>query len=193
MSQPRKTRFSTQALATPALLAAALMQTAAGELPRQPADAPITQHLAVDGGRIAYDDTGGSGPLVIAVPGMGDLRSEYRALRPLLQRAGYRVVTMDVRGFGESSAQWRDLSARAVGGDVLRLVEHLDAGPAVVLGNSFAAGSALWAAREAPQQVRGVALICHLAYMDNIGACRIPSGIKLKPPPLGHSINRGKF
>lgn len=159
MTQPRKTRFSAQALASPALLAAAIMQTTASELPPQPADAPITQYLAVDGGRIAYDDTGGSGPLLIAVPGMGDLRSEYRALRPALRQAGYRVVTMDVRGFGESSAQWRDLSARAVGGDVLRLVEHLDAGPAVVLGNSFAAGSALWAAREAPQQVRGVALL----------------------------------
>lgn len=159
MSQPRNTRFSAQTLATQALMAAALMQTAAAESPRQAPGALPTHHLAVDGGRIAYDDTGGSGPLVIAVPGMGDLRSEYRALRPALRQAGYRVVTMDVRGFGESSAQWRDLSARAVGGDVLRLVEHLDAGPAVVLGNSFAAGSALWAAREAPQQVRGVALL----------------------------------
>jgi hypothetical protein len=30
------------------------------------------------------------------------------------------------------------------------LLEHLDAGPAVILGNSFAAGSALWAAHDAP-------------------------------------------
>lgn len=159
MNLSRTTRFSPQAMATPALLASAMMLTAASERPPQPTAAPITQYLAVDGGRIAFDDSGGSGPLVIAVPGMGDLRSEYRALRPALHQAGYRVVTMDVRGFGDSSAQWRDQSARAVGGDVLRLVEHLDAGPAVVLGNSFAAGSALWAAREAPQQVRGVALL----------------------------------
>ena len=40
--------------------------------------------LPVGEGRVAYDDTGGSGPLVLAIPGMGDLRSEYRALRPLL-------------------------------------------------------------------------------------------------------------
>lgn len=124
-----------------------------------PATASTTRFQAVGEGRIAYDDTGGSGPLVLAIPGMGDLRSEYRALRPLLQRAGYRVVTMDVRGHGETSVRWSDYSAHAVGRDALALIEHLGAGPAVVLGNSFAAGSALWAAHDAPAQVRGVVLL----------------------------------
>lgn len=129
---------------------------------RAPAPKPEplpTRYLATEGGQLAYDDSGGPGPLVVAVPGMGDLRSEYRALRPLLRAAGYRVVTLDVRGFGESSAQWDDLSARAVGRDVQRLIRHLNAGAAVVLGNSFAAGSALWAAREAPSLVRGAVLL----------------------------------
>lgn len=118
-----------------------------------------TRYMFATEGRIAYDDTGGAGPLVVAIPGMGDLRSEYRALRPALQQAGYRVVTMDVRGHGDSSAQWSDHSARAVGRDALALIEHLGAGPAFILGNSFAAGSALWAAHDAPAQVRGVALL----------------------------------
>jgi pimeloyl-ACP methyl ester carboxylesterase len=118
-----------------------------------------TRFLAVDGGRIAYDDSGGNGPLILALPGMGDLRSEYRLLRPKLEASGYRVVTMDVRGFGETSAQWDDYSAHAVGQDALALIAHLDAGPAVILGNSFAAGSALWAAHDAPARVRGVVLL----------------------------------
>jgi pimeloyl-ACP methyl ester carboxylesterase len=87
------------------------------------------------------------------------LRSEYRLLRPKLEASGYRVVTMDVRGFGETSAQWDDYSAHAVGQDALALIAHLDAGPAVILGNSFAAGSALWAAHDAPARVRGVVLL----------------------------------
>ena len=120
---------------------------------------PPTRYLAVDGGAIAYDDTGGAGPLVVAIPGMGDLRSEYRLLRPALQKAGYRLVTMDVRGHGETSAVWDDYSARAVGGDALALIRHLRSGPAVVLGNSFAAGSALWAAHDDPEQVRGAVLL----------------------------------
>lgn len=118
-----------------------------------------TQRMPRGEGHIAYDDTGGSGPLLLAIPGMGDLRSEYRALRPLLQRAGYRVVTMDIRGHGETSACWPDYSAHAVGRDALALIEHLAAGPAVILGNSFAAGSALWAAQDAPAQVCGVVLL----------------------------------
>ena len=65
---------------------------------------PSNRLFAVHGGQIAYDDTGGNGSLILAIPGMGDLRSEYRLLRPLLAGAGYRVVTMDVRGFGATSA-----------------------------------------------------------------------------------------
>ena len=63
-----------------------------------------TRLLEIEGGRIAYDDTGGDGEPIIAIPGMGDLRTEYRHLSPALQEAGFRVVTMDIRGFGESSA-----------------------------------------------------------------------------------------
>jgi pimeloyl-ACP methyl ester carboxylesterase len=118
-----------------------------------------TRFLERDGGRIAYDDTGGSGALILAIPGMGDLRSEYRLLRPVLMRTGYRVVTMDVRGFGETSARWNDYSAHAVGRDALAVINHLNAGAAVILGNSFAAGSALWAAHDAPERVSGAVLL----------------------------------
>ena len=133
--------------------------SASSATPVTPAPEPTPQYLAIGAGRIAYDDPGGSGPLVIAIPGMGDLRSEYRMLRPVLQQAGYRVVTMDLRGMGDSSAQWDDYSAHAVGRDALALVARLDAGPAVLLGNSFAAGAALWAAHDAPERVSGVALL----------------------------------
>ena len=118
-----------------------------------------TQFITTEGGRIAFEDTGGNGPAILAIPGMGDLRSEYRLIRPALQQAGYRVITMDARGFGETSAQWSDLSARAVGRDAVAVLKHLGAGPATIMGNSFAAGSALWAAQEAPEHVNGVVLV----------------------------------
>jgi len=118
-----------------------------------------TQFLVAPEGRIAFDDTGGSGRLVVAVPGMGDMRAEYRYLTPSLTAAGARVVTMDVRGFGQTSAAWPDYSAHAVSRDVVALIRHLGAGPAIVAGTSFAAGSALWAAHDAPALVCGVVLI----------------------------------
>lgn len=124
-----------------------------------PAEAPETRYLARPAGRIAYDDTGGSGPLVVALPGMGDLRAQYRYLRPLLVQAGYRVVTVDVRGHGESSAEWPDYSARAVGDDALALIHHLGRDKAYLVGNSFAAGAALWAAKAQPEAVPGIVML----------------------------------
>ena len=118
-----------------------------------------TQFITTEGGRVAFEDTGGHGPAILAIPGMGDLRSEYRLIRPILQQAGYRVVTMDARGFGETSAKWSDFSARAVGRDAVAVLQYLGVGPATIMGNSFAAGSALWAAQDAPDQVNGVVLL----------------------------------
>lgn len=109
-------------------------------------------------GRLAYDDAG-QGPLVICAPGMGDLRGVYRFLAPALERAGYRVVTLDVRGHGESSPRWADFSVAAIGADMLALARSLKAGPAVLIGNSMAAGAVVWAAVESPAQVAGLVLI----------------------------------
>lgn len=120
---------------------------------------PETRFLDRPSGRIAYDDSGGTGSLIVAIPGMGDLRQQYRFLRPRLVRAGYRVVTLDLRGHGESSAKWTDYSPRAIGGDALALIHHLGADRAVLLGNSFAAGAALWAAHEEPDAVQCIGML----------------------------------
>jgi pimeloyl-ACP methyl ester carboxylesterase len=107
-----------------------------------------TQYFERDGGRIAYDDTGGDGPLVLCTPGMGDLRGEYRFLAPELEQAGYRVVTMDLRGHGDSSTGWPSYSVDAIGSDIAALAHHLEAGPATLYGTSFAAGASVWASAE---------------------------------------------
>ena len=96
----------------------------------------VTHVLSRPGGRLAYDDTG-SGPLVVCVPGMGDLRSEYRLLAPRLEAAGHRVVTLDLRGHGESDATFDDHERTTVGDDVVALLDRLDAGPAHLVGTSF--------------------------------------------------------
>lgn len=121
------------------------------------ADAPPTEFLELGEGRIAYD-VAGEGPLVVMLPGLGDLRQEYRFLAPLLAQAGYRVATVDVRGHGESSVGWPRYDSVAVGQDLLALVDHLG-GPAFVVGNSFSAGAAVWAAAERPSAIAGLALL----------------------------------
>jgi pimeloyl-ACP methyl ester carboxylesterase len=109
-------------------------------------------------GRIAYTDTG-SGPLLVAVPGMGDLRSTYDDVAPALVDAGYRVVVADLRGHGDSDTTFRTHGDDATGSDLIALVEHLGAGPAVLAGNSMGASAAVWAAAERPDLVRGLVLL----------------------------------
>lgn len=117
-----------------------------------------TQFLQQSEGMIAYDDQG-NGPLVVCLPSMGDLRTEYRFLIPQLVAAGYRVVSLDVRGHGESSVHWSNYAVDAIGSDLLALIRALHAGPALVIGTSMAAGATVWAAAEAPEQIAGMVLI----------------------------------
>ena len=109
-------------------------------------------------GVLAYDDQG-SGPLIVAVPGLGDLRQSYRWLIPRLVAAGYRVVTLDPRGQGDSSARWPDYSPGILGDDISALIEHLGSGPAVVIGNSYGGGAAVQTAAQTPSLVAGLILI----------------------------------
>ena len=120
---------------------------------------PTTQFLARPDGRISYDDNSIDGPLVIAAPGMGDTRHSYRHLRDGLAAAGIRFVTMDLRGMGESSVDWNDLSDAAVASDYLALVDELGGGPAVLVGNSLSCASSVIAATDAPDKVSGLMLL----------------------------------
>ena len=117
-----------------------------------------TQFLQHQNGSIAYE-VQGSGPLVVCAPSMGDLRGEYRFLIPQLVAAGYRAVSQDVRGHGETSTEWDDFSVAGGGSDLVALIHHLNAGPAVIVGTSMSAGSAIWAAAEAPELVSGLVLV----------------------------------
>lgn len=119
---------------------------------------PNTQTLITPEGTLAYD-VQGEGPLIILMPGLGDLRQSYRFLAPTLAAAGYQVVTMDLRGHGESSVPWPEYTTAASAADLLALLDHLDNGPAILVGNSFSAGVAVWAATERPDAVSHIAMI----------------------------------
>jgi pimeloyl-ACP methyl ester carboxylesterase len=110
-------------------------------------------------GRLAYDVTGpSSGPLVVCLPGMGELRSSYRHLVPLLAARGHRVACLDLRGHGDSDTTFSSFDDEALASDALALVDELG-GPAYLVGNSMGAGAAVVAAAERPGDVLGLALL----------------------------------
>jgi pimeloyl-ACP methyl ester carboxylesterase len=114
----------------------------------------MTEFLAVEGGRIAYEVVG-EGPLVVLAHGMGDNRNAYRFLVPVLTAAGYRVANTDLRGQGESSTGWSSYTRTDTAADLLALIRQLG-GPAVIVGHSFSGGSATIAAAQAPELVSAI-------------------------------------
>jgi pimeloyl-ACP methyl ester carboxylesterase len=116
-----------------------------------------TAYLTRPEGRVGYD-VGGDGPLVVLVPGMGDLRAAYRFLAPALQNAGYRVACTDLRGHGDSDTTFSSYGDVETAGDVLALIEQLG-GPAIIVGNSMGAGAGVLAAAMQPDLVRGLVLL----------------------------------
>jgi pimeloyl-ACP methyl ester carboxylesterase len=107
---------------------------------------------------LAHDDTGGSGRLVVMLPGAGDLRSEYRFVAGPVAAAGYRVVTADLPGHG-GSAPADEYTVGSTASALVDLIDVLDAGPAVVVATSFAPAAAVWAANERPDLIAGIVAI----------------------------------
>lgn len=114
----------------------------------------MTEFLTVEDGTIAYE-VRGEGPLVVLAHGMGNTRDAFRFVAPPLVAAGYRVAVTDLRGCGESSAEFPSYSRTDIAGDLVALVRHLG-GPAVLVGHSISGGAATIAAARAPELVSGV-------------------------------------
>jgi len=139
-----------------------------------------TQFLEHEDGKIAFDDQG-KGPLVLCMPAGGDTRAEYRFLTPILVSVGYRVVTMDIRGQGETSAVWKDYSYEAMARDAEALLEHLNAGPAVIVGTSKSAGVAVLVATNQPELVSKVVMVGPFARTKPKVASFLTAQILLSP------------
>lgn len=115
-------------------------------------------HLRRPRGVIAWDFVGHGSRLLLALPGMGDHRGQFRHLTPPLLEAGYRVVTVDPRGQGDSTGSWDDYSVEAVAGDVLALIREQDWQNIHLFGHSAAAGAAVIVAAEAPERTASLTL-----------------------------------
>jgi pimeloyl-ACP methyl ester carboxylesterase len=121
-----------------------------------PADG--VRHLDRGEGRLAYDVVGpGDAPLVVCLPGMGDLRQLYRHNVASLRAAGYRVATMDLRGHGDSDTTFERYDDFAAASDIVALVETLG-GPAMLYGNSMCAAASVLTAADRPDLVAGLVL-----------------------------------
>jgi pimeloyl-ACP methyl ester carboxylesterase len=110
--------------------------------------------------RIAYRIHGDGPRVVLLTHGLLMDTRMFTKLVPALVDAGYRVITTDMLGHGESD-QPHDMTAYSMpqfGQDVIALLDHLGVAQAVVGGTSLGANIALEVAVAAPARVRGLIL-----------------------------------
>ncbi|MFD9895782.1 alpha/beta fold hydrolase [Amycolatopsis sp. NPDC059027] len=114
-----------------------------------------TATLRVPDARLHYE-LRGEGPLVVLVGAPMDARS-FAPLADLLA-TDYTVLTTDPRGIFRSTVDDReqDSTPEMRADDLARLIAHVDAGPATVLGSSGGAVSALALVQGHPERVRTV-------------------------------------
>ena len=95
----------------------------------------------------------GSGPLVLLLHGFPDCYRSFDAQLPALAAAGYRAVSVAMRGYEPASQpQDGDYSQAALVGDVVAFLDALDARQAHLVGHDWGAAVAYPAATFAPER-----------------------------------------
>ena len=91
---------------------------------------------------IHYEDSGGSGRAVVLIHGWPLSGASWSDLTPVLQDEGYRVVTYDRRGFGQSGkpGEASDYDYDTLTGDLDALMTELDLRDATLVGFSMGGG-----------------------------------------------------
>ena len=113
--------------------------------------------LTVDGRRIGYDDSGGSGAPLVLLHGFPLDRSVWDEQLPAL--AVHRVVRVDLRGCGESQASEGPALMEVLAGDVAGVLDALGIERAAIVGHSAGGYVALAFFRMYAERVAGLALV----------------------------------
>lgn len=117
----------------------------------------------INGIRIAYEDTGGSGHTVLMVMGTGSPARVWEVHQvPALKAAGFRVVSMNNRGIPPSDECPHGFTMDDMVNDVVGLIEHLGFDNVSLVGTSLGARIVVEAALARPDLLsRVIALAAH--------------------------------
>jgi len=112
-----------------------------------------------DGVDVAYSAGGEGAPLVL-LHGFPQTRMLWARIAPALAQ-GRRVICPDLRGYGASSkpARMEEYSFRAMGGDILALMDHLGHDRFDLVGHDRGARTAHRIALDAPDRVASLTMM----------------------------------
>ena len=132
-------------------------------LPGAPADATFVD---VDGVHVRYREQG-QGPAVVMIHGFGGSLEHWAGVAPVV--AGqYRVITVDLKGFGWTSRPEGDYSPAAQAQLVWGVLDKLGVKDVALVGHSWGASVALSMAVAHPERTRRVALYSAYIYDEQV-------------------------
>jgi len=135
---------------------------------------PTSQWVDLDG-PVHYVDHGGpaDGPLLVCVHGLGGSLLNWAALAPRLTDT-FRVIALDLVGFGRTRAMSRSASVTDNQQLLHRFLSEVVAGPAILVGNSMGGLITTLQAHAHPETVAGAVLIDPA----------LPPAVRARPDPL---------
>jgi len=98
----------------------------------------------------------GTGDLIILLPAGGTEASSFNSFTPLLNRAGYKTVVINRRGFAGSKGPLEDLTLHDLANDVAGVIRILEENSVHVLGWAFGNRVARCLAEDHPQLVKTI-------------------------------------
>jgi pimeloyl-ACP methyl ester carboxylesterase len=124
-------------------------------------------HASINGQRIFFEDSGGSGPAVVLGHGLfmdhTMFDAQVAALAPIA-----RVIRWDERAHGRSDWDGKPFTYWDLASDLLGLLDHLGLDRAIVGGMSQGGFLSLRAALTSPSRIAGLVLIDTQAGVDSV-------------------------
>ena len=124
---------------------------------REVPNGKFSKFIDVDGVRVHYQERGTGQPLVL-IHGYGASTYTWKDVFAVLSNQ-YRVIALDLKGFGFTGKPEGDYTRRAQGELVIHLLDALKIDKAVLCGNSMGGEVSLNAAVHHPDRVGGLILI----------------------------------
>ncbi len=121
----------------------------------------------INGISLAYGDRGKGLPLVL-IHGFPLCRKMWRPQAEALDKAGCRVITPDLRGFGESGLTTDSVSMDTYADDIVALLDHLGLDQAVVGGMSMGGYVLMNLLERYPERVAAALFIVTKAGGDDV-------------------------
>ncbi len=137
-----------------------------GAMPGEPKDATFAK---VDGVRMRYVDRGPpTAPTVVLVHGFASALDTWATVMPALEKAGFRVVALDLKGFGWTDRPEGDYSPSAQAKLVYGLLDQRGVTKASFVGHSWGSSVVLSASLMHPERVSRIAMYDAWVYEEQL-------------------------